>query len=154
MRGENAKQSSMLMLMSPETRVPATHPLRAIKKLPRAAHVDAAHHIVVVVRHHVRVVVALLGGDVGRTERATRVAVAERAFVVRSTRGERETDRASPTISLKPLNSAAVCAPTPASMSRRQTARHVRQRLPDRKSAIRVAGAMPLPRGFAMPGIA
>jgi transposase len=33
MRGENTKQSSMLMLMSPETRVPTTHPLRAIKKL-------------------------------------------------------------------------------------------------------------------------
>jgi transposase len=33
MRGENTKQSSMLMLMSPESRVPATHPLRAIKKL-------------------------------------------------------------------------------------------------------------------------
>ena len=33
MRGENTKQSSMLMLMSPETRVPATHPLRGIKKL-------------------------------------------------------------------------------------------------------------------------
>jgi transposase len=33
MRGENPKQSSMLMLMSPESRVPATHPLRAIKKL-------------------------------------------------------------------------------------------------------------------------
>jgi hypothetical protein len=32
MRGEDKKQSSMLMLMSPETRVPATHPLRAIKK--------------------------------------------------------------------------------------------------------------------------
>jgi len=27
----------MLMLMSPETRVPATHPLRAIKKLPDEA---------------------------------------------------------------------------------------------------------------------
>jgi len=37
MRGENTKQSSMLMLMSPETRVPATHPLRAIKKLADAA---------------------------------------------------------------------------------------------------------------------
>jgi transposase len=33
MRGDNPKQSSMLMLMSPESRVPATHPLRAIKKL-------------------------------------------------------------------------------------------------------------------------
>src|SRR5271170_2854526 len=33
MRGEDKKQSSMLMLMSPETRVPQTHPLRAIKKL-------------------------------------------------------------------------------------------------------------------------
>jgi transposase len=37
MREENTKQSSMLMLMSPETRVPATHPLRAIKKLADAA---------------------------------------------------------------------------------------------------------------------
>ncbi len=36
MRGEDTKQSSMLMLMSPETRVPATHPLRAIKKLADA----------------------------------------------------------------------------------------------------------------------
>lgn len=33
MRGEDKKQSSMLMLMSPETRVPQTHPLRAIKTL-------------------------------------------------------------------------------------------------------------------------
>jgi transposase len=33
MRGKDTKQSSMLMLMSPEARVPATHPLRAIKKL-------------------------------------------------------------------------------------------------------------------------
>src|SRR5215472_2359979 len=33
MRGENKKQASMLMLMSPETRVPPTHPLRAIKKM-------------------------------------------------------------------------------------------------------------------------
>jgi transposase len=33
MRGANTKQSSMLMLMSPEARVPAEHPLRAIKKL-------------------------------------------------------------------------------------------------------------------------
>ena len=33
MRGEDKKQSSMLVLMSPETRVPQTHPLRAIKKL-------------------------------------------------------------------------------------------------------------------------
>jgi transposase len=33
MRGENTKQSSMLMLMSPESRVPEGHPLRAIKKL-------------------------------------------------------------------------------------------------------------------------
>lgn len=37
MRGENTKQSSMVMLMSPETRVPATHPLRSIKKLADAA---------------------------------------------------------------------------------------------------------------------
>jgi transposase len=37
MRGENTKQSSMLMLMSPETRVPATHPLRSIKKLADVA---------------------------------------------------------------------------------------------------------------------
>ena len=33
MRGENKKQSSMLMLMSPESRVPATHPIRRIKTL-------------------------------------------------------------------------------------------------------------------------
>ena len=33
MRGEDTKQSSMLMLMSPESRVPETHPLRRIKKL-------------------------------------------------------------------------------------------------------------------------
>ena len=33
MRGENTKQSSMLMLMSPESRVPATHPIRRIKAL-------------------------------------------------------------------------------------------------------------------------
>jgi transposase len=33
MRGENKKQASMLMLMSPESRVPASHPLRAIKKM-------------------------------------------------------------------------------------------------------------------------
>jgi transposase len=37
MRGENTKQSSMLMLMSPETRVSATHPLREIKRLADAA---------------------------------------------------------------------------------------------------------------------
>jgi transposase len=37
MRGENTKQSSMLMLMSPETRVPTTHPLRGIKRLADAA---------------------------------------------------------------------------------------------------------------------
>jgi transposase len=40
MRGENTKQSSMLMLMSPETRVPASHPLRGIKKLADAALAD------------------------------------------------------------------------------------------------------------------
>jgi len=33
MRGENTKQSSMLMLMSPESRVPTTHPLRVVKRL-------------------------------------------------------------------------------------------------------------------------
>jgi len=33
MRGENTKQSSILMLMSPESRVPATHPIRSIKAL-------------------------------------------------------------------------------------------------------------------------
>ena len=33
MRGENPKQSSMLMLMSPESRVPANHPIRRIKAL-------------------------------------------------------------------------------------------------------------------------
>ncbi len=33
MRGENTKQSSMLCLMSPESRVPTNHPIRRIKKL-------------------------------------------------------------------------------------------------------------------------
>lgn len=33
MRGEDKKQSLMLMLMSPETGVPTEHPLRAIKKM-------------------------------------------------------------------------------------------------------------------------
>jgi transposase len=33
MRGENTKQSSMLMLMSPESRVPEKHPIRRVKKL-------------------------------------------------------------------------------------------------------------------------
>jgi transposase len=37
MRGTDTKQSSMLMLMSPESRVPAEHPLRAIKRLADAA---------------------------------------------------------------------------------------------------------------------
>src|SRR5262245_40898242 len=37
MRGENTKQSSMLMLMSPESRVPATHPIREVKKLADGA---------------------------------------------------------------------------------------------------------------------
>jgi transposase len=37
MRGEDKKQSSMLVLMSPESRVPEAHPLRAIKKLADAA---------------------------------------------------------------------------------------------------------------------
>jgi hypothetical protein len=37
MRGEEKKQSSMLVLMSPETRVPQSHPLRAIKRLADAA---------------------------------------------------------------------------------------------------------------------
>jgi transposase len=37
MRGTDTKQSSMLMLMSPESRVPTDHPLRAIKKLADAA---------------------------------------------------------------------------------------------------------------------
>jgi transposase len=37
MRGENTKQSSMLILMSPETRVPTAHPLRGIKRLADAA---------------------------------------------------------------------------------------------------------------------
>ena len=40
MRGENTKQASMLILMSPESRVPPGHPLRAIKKLADAALVD------------------------------------------------------------------------------------------------------------------
>ena len=33
MRGENTRQSSMLMLMSPESRVPTNHPIRRIKKM-------------------------------------------------------------------------------------------------------------------------
>src|SRR6188472_1320199 len=33
MRGENTKQSSMLCLMSPESLVPAKHPLRRVKAL-------------------------------------------------------------------------------------------------------------------------
>lgn len=33
MRGADTKQSSMLCLMSPEARVPRSHPLRALKKL-------------------------------------------------------------------------------------------------------------------------
>jgi transposase len=37
MRGQDKKQSSMLMLMSPEARVPLEHPLRAIKTLADAA---------------------------------------------------------------------------------------------------------------------
>jgi transposase len=37
MRGADTKQASMLCLMSPEDRVPAKHPLRAIKKLADAA---------------------------------------------------------------------------------------------------------------------
>src|SRR3954466_10185931 len=37
MRGADTKQASMLCLMSPEERVPAKHPLRAIKKLADAA---------------------------------------------------------------------------------------------------------------------
>jgi transposase len=37
MRGEDKKQSSMLMLMSPEARVPKTHPLRAIKRMADGA---------------------------------------------------------------------------------------------------------------------
>src|SRR5688572_27624152 len=40
MRGANTKQSSMLCLMSPEDRVPAEHPLRAIKKLADRALVE------------------------------------------------------------------------------------------------------------------
>jgi transposase len=37
MRGEDAKQSTMLCLMSPESLVPATHPIRRIKRLADAA---------------------------------------------------------------------------------------------------------------------
>jgi transposase len=33
MRGADMKQSSMLCLMSPESRVPANHPLRGIKRI-------------------------------------------------------------------------------------------------------------------------
>jgi transposase len=36
MRGQNTKQSSMLCLMSPESRVPAKHPLRRVKALAEA----------------------------------------------------------------------------------------------------------------------
>src|SRR3954468_1816199 len=37
MRGLETKQASMLMLVSPESRVPAAHPLRQVKKLTDAA---------------------------------------------------------------------------------------------------------------------
>jgi transposase len=37
MRGSTAEQSSMLCLVSPESRVPHDHPLRGIKKLADAA---------------------------------------------------------------------------------------------------------------------
>ena len=37
MRGEDTKQSTMLCLMSPESVVPATHPIRRIKKMADAA---------------------------------------------------------------------------------------------------------------------
>jgi hypothetical protein len=37
MRGEDEKRSTMLCLMSPESMVPPTHPLRRIKKLADAA---------------------------------------------------------------------------------------------------------------------
>ncbi len=37
MRGTDTKQSSMLCLMSPESLVPAQHPIRAMKKLADAA---------------------------------------------------------------------------------------------------------------------
>jgi len=37
MRGENKQQATMLMLMSPESCIPADHPLRAIKKLADSA---------------------------------------------------------------------------------------------------------------------
>jgi transposase len=40
MRGLDRKQGSMLMLLSPESRVPTAHPLRAIKKLADAALVE------------------------------------------------------------------------------------------------------------------
>src|SRR5438477_13162525 len=40
MRGIDRKQGSMLMLLSPESRVPTAHPLRAIKKLADAALVE------------------------------------------------------------------------------------------------------------------
>jgi transposase len=37
MRGKETKQSSMLCLLSPESVVPASHPIRAIKQLADAA---------------------------------------------------------------------------------------------------------------------
>src|SRR3954466_14510299 len=37
MRGESSKQSSMLVLRSPETMVPKEHPIRAVKALADAA---------------------------------------------------------------------------------------------------------------------
>lgn len=37
MRGTDTKQASMLSLLTPEKRVPAKHPLRAIKEMAEAA---------------------------------------------------------------------------------------------------------------------
>jgi hypothetical protein len=37
MRGVDTKQASMLSLLTPEKRVPANHPLRAVKLLAEAA---------------------------------------------------------------------------------------------------------------------
>jgi transposase len=37
MRGEDSKQATMLSLVTPEKRIPATHPLRAVKQLAEAA---------------------------------------------------------------------------------------------------------------------
>jgi hypothetical protein len=42
MRGTDSKQATMLSLLSPEKRVPAKHPLRAVKALADAALAEPA----------------------------------------------------------------------------------------------------------------